>query len=403
MTTGTNFDLPIRSHRPVRETFLVFGKPCIEEPEIDEVVHTLRSGWLGTGPKVHEFERRFARYTTAQHAIALNSCTAGLHLALTVLGIGPGDEVITAPMTFAATANVILHCGATPVFADVGQHKLTIDPAAVEQAITPRTKALLPVHFGGRACDLDALRSLADRHGLYIIEDAAHAIETLYRGRKVGAIGDITCFSFYVTKSIVTGEGGMVTTNNPAWAERLRILSLHGLSQDAWSRFSGKACQHYEVLEPGYKYNMMDLQAALGLHQMARLEANYERRREIWNRYDEAFRDLPVFPLTPESEAGSRHALHLYTLLLDLQHLTEDRDFVRQALHQENIGTGIHYKALHLHPYYAGRFGLTRGMFPNAEWVSDRTLSLPLSAHMTDEDVDDVTFAVRKVLRSIQR
>lgn len=403
MRVSTDLDLAVHGGPPVREDFLVYGRPRIEEPEIEEVVRTLRSGWLGTGPKVHEFEQRFARYIGVRHAIALNSCTAGLHLALTVLGTGPGDEVITTPMTFGATANVIVHCGGTPVFVDVDRYKMTIDPAAVEEAITPRTKGILPVHFGGRPCEMDALKDIADRHGLWIIEDAAHAIETTFRDCKVGTIGDFTSFSFYVTKNIITGEGGMLTTDNAEWAERARMLSLHGLSRDAWARYAGNGDGHYEVLEPGFKYNMMDMQAAIGLHQLDRIKSCYERRKQIWERYDKAFLDLPVFLLPPLEDPGSRHALHLYTLLLDLDRLTQDRDFVRAALKGENIGTGIHYTALHLHAYYRNRFGFTRGIFPNTEWISDRTLSLPLGVVMTDTDVEDVITAVRKVVNHIRR
>jgi len=249
---------------------------------------------------------------------------------------------------------------------------------------------------------MNAFKALANRHSLHLIEDAAHAIETVYCGRKVGSIGDITCFSFYVTKSIVTGEGGMVTTENPEWASRLRTLSLHGLNHDAWKRFSSDGCPDYEVLEPGFKYNMMDVQAALGLHQLARVESNYQRRDWIWQLYSEAFRDLPVFPVFARTETKSRHALHLYTLILDLARLRHDRDFVRQALKEQGIGTGIHYKALHLHAYYRERFGFARGMFANAEWVSDRTLSLPLSPEMTEDDVARVIDAVRTVLLQIQ-
>ena len=403
MRVGTDFDLAVHGGPPVREDFLVYGRPRIEEPEIEEVVRTLRSGWLGTGPKVHEFEQRFARYIGVRHAIALNSCTAGLHLALTVLGAGPGDEVITTPMTFGATANVIVHCGATPVFVDVDRRKMTIDPAAAEEAITPRTKGILPVHFGGRPCEMDVLKDIADRHGLWIVEDAAHAIETTFRGCKVGTIGDFTSFSFYVTKNIITGEGGMLTTDNPEWAERARMLSLHGLSRDAWARYAGNGHGHYEVLEPGFKYNMMDLQASIGIHQLDRIESYYERRKQIWERYDKAFLDLPVFLLPPMEGPCSRHALHLYTLLLDIDRLTQDRDFVVAALKHENIGTGVHYTALHLHAYYRNRFGFARGMFPNTEWISDRTLSLPLGAVMTDTDVEDVITAVRKVVNHIRR
>jgi len=403
MRLGIQSDLAIHGGTATRANFLVYGKPSIEEAEIDEVVQTLRSGWLGTGPRVHDFEERFKRYTSARHAVALNSCTAGLHLALKVLGIGPGDEVITTPMTFVATANVILHCGARPVFVDVDRFKMTIDASLIETAITPRTKALLPVHFGGRACEMDCLQDIARRHNLQIIEDAAHAIETDFAGHKVGAIGDVTCFSFYVTKNLTTGEGGMLTTDDPSIAQRVRTLSLHGLSHDAWNRYSHQGYKHYDVVEPGFKYNMTDLQAAIGLHQLERLESNYKRRSQIWERYNQAFSDLPVFLPSSTDPPHSRHSLHLYTLLLDVDNLSQGRDFVLGALRAENIGTGVHYTALHLYTYFQQNLGCFRGQFPNAEWISDRTLTLPLGPSMTDGDVEDVIAAVRKVLEHIRR
>jgi dTDP-4-amino-4,6-dideoxygalactose transaminase len=384
-----------RSTRPKRSEFLVFGSPLITEEEIREVTDTLRSGWLGTGPKTKRFEADFAAYTGARHAIALNSCTAGLHLALDAAGIGPGDEVITTPMTFCATANVIVHVGATPVFADVDRRTMNLDPAAVARAITPRTKALLPVHFAGRPCDMEALLDLAAKHGLVVIEDAAHATEARYHGLKVGSIGDMTAFSFYATKNVVTGEGGMLTTHSDHWAERVRIRSLHGLSKDAWKRYSAEGFQPYDTLYPGYKYNMMDLQASLGIHQLARVEANLARREAIWQRYDEAFAGRFVLPAPAEPE--TRHARHLYTLLLEPEKLGMGQVEFLEALKAENIGAGVHFIALHLHRFYRERLGTKRGDFPNAEWISDRTVSLPLSPKLSDEDVEDVIAAVLRI------
>lgn len=391
------FKPSIKSGRPARKDFLVFGSPMVEEPEIDEVVKTLRSGWLSTGPKVAHFEEMFKDYIGSDYALALNSCTAGLHLSMLVSGLGPGDEVITTPMTFAATANAITHIGARPVFVDVDRLTMNIDPAQIEAAITPRTKAIMPVHFAGRPCDMDPILEIAGRHNLLVIEDAAHAIEAEYKGRKIGAIGDLTCFSFYVTKNMVTGEGGMVTTNNAEWAEKLQIYGLHGMSKGAWSRYSDEGFKHYQVVYPGYKYNMMDIQAAMGIHQLPRIERYLTRREEVWRRYDKAFADLPVIIPAP-AEANTKHARHLYTLLVDTDKLQISRDTFQQALQEENIGTGIHFIALHLHPYYADTYGYKRGDFPNAEFVSDRTISLPLSAKLTDEDVEDVVSAVKKVL-----
>lgn len=390
-------NLAINGGKPVRESFLIFGSPKIEEPEIQEVVDSLKSGWLSTGPKVARFEDMFKEYIGCKHALALNSCTAGLHLSMIVSGIGSGDEVITTPMTFAATANAILHTGARPVFVDVDRKTMNIDPNLIEKAITPKTKAIMPVHMAGRPCDMDAIMDIAQRHNLLVIEDAAHAIEATYKGKKIGNICDLTAFSFYVTKNIVTGEGGMVTTNNDEWAEEIQMYGLHGLSRGAWRRYSDEGFKHYRVVLPGYKYNMMDLQAALGIHQLPRVEEYLRRREEIWQRYDEAFGDLPVITPAP-AEPETAHARHLYTLLLDIDRLKADRDMIQEALYRENIGTGIHFIALHLHPYYAETFGYKRGDFPNAEFISDRTISLPLSAKLTDQDVEDVIAAVRKVV-----
>jgi dTDP-4-amino-4,6-dideoxygalactose transaminase len=339
----------------------------------------------------------FREYIGCRHAVAVNSCTAGLHLSMIAAGIRPGDEVITSPMTFASTANSIIHLGARPVFADIDRRTMTLDPARVEAAVTERTRAVVPVHFAGRPCDMDRLMTFARERGLSVIEDAAHAVETVYHGKRIGTIGDLTCFSFYVTKNVITGEGGMVTTDDEEKAAWIKVGALHGLSRDAWKRYSDEGFKHYQVLFPGFKYNMMDLQAAIGIHQLARIEENRVRRRDLWDRYSDAFAGLPVDLPAPE-EPGTTHARHLFTLLMRLEDLTVDRDAIMRALHAENIGTGIHYVALHLHPYYAETFGLRRGDFPGAEWVSDRTISLPLSTKLTDRDAEDVIAAVRKVL-----
>lgn len=390
--------MPALNFKPVRATFLTFGSPKIEKEDIREVVDSLKSGWLSTGPKVAKFESSFREYIGSKYAVALNSCTAGLHLALLVAGIKKGDEIITTPMTFAATANTIIHTGARVVFVDIDRKAMNIEPGLIEEKITSKTKAILPVHLAGRPCNMDAILDIARRHNLLVIEDAAHAVGTQYKGKKIGTIGDITAFSFYVTKNIVTGEGGMITTDNRAWAERIRILALHGLSRGAWSRYSKKRFRHYRVVEAGYKYNMMDLQAALGIHQLERI-AKYQKRREaIWKSYDQAFKNLPVF-IPAAAEKHTVHARHLYTLLVDIGRLNADRDKIQQALYRENIGTGIHFISLHLHPYYQKTLGYKRGDFVNAEFVSDRTISLPLSAKLTDEDVQDVIGAVKKVIK----
>lgn len=385
-----------------RNSFLVFGSPAIEEAEIEAVARTIRSGWLGTGPRVGEFEDTFRRFTGARHALALNSCTAGLHLCLMCLELQPGDEVITTPLTFCATANAVIHAGGKPVFVDVELDTMNIDPEKIERAITPRTRAIIPVHFAGRPCNMDAIMDIARRHHLPVIEDAAHCIEGVYKGRKVGNIGDATVFSFYVTKNIVTGEGGMVTTNHQDWADRIKVLGLHGMSKDAWKRYSDEGFKHYQVLYPGFKYNMMDIQAAIGLEQMKRIEPYHRRRQQIWNRYNEAFSDLPlILPAPPEPDTV--HALHLYTPLLDLSRVNLTRDDFQQRLHERNIGTGVHFISLHLHDYYRRTFGFQPNDFPNAQFISDRTLSLPLSAKLTDADVQDVVDAVRSSLSSAMR
>lgn len=383
----------------MRRDFLIFGSPVIEEPEIDEVVASLKSGWLGTGPKVHKLEEMFKKYKGVKYAMALNSCTAALHLSMLAIGIKPGDEVIVPTMTFSATANVVIHAGATPIFVDCKKDTMNIDPEDIERKITSKTKALIPVHFAGRPCDMDAIMAIVTKHHLKVIEDSAHAIEAEYHGEKTGTFRDLGCFSFYVTKNIVTGEGGMVITNNEDYANKIKMLALHGMSKDAWKRFSDSGYKHYQVVYAGFKYNMMDIQAAIGIHQLPRVDNYWRRRQQIWDRYNEAFKDLPVFTPAPV-EPNIRHAYHLYTLLLDIDHLKITRDQFLDEMTKQNIGVGVHYIALHLHPFYQETFGYKRGDFLNAEWISDRTVSIPLSAKLTDEDVEDVIIAVNKVLKA---
>jgi dTDP-4-amino-4,6-dideoxygalactose transaminase len=380
-----------------RDEFLVFGSPLIEEAEIAEVVACLRSGWIGTGPRVARFEERFRAYKEAEHAVALNSCTAALHLSLAALGVGPGSEVIVPTMTFVATCNAVVHTGAVPVLVDCERDTQNIDPEAIEAAITPRTRAIVVVHFAGRPCAMDRITAIARRHGLALIEDCAHAIETEFHGQKAGTMGEVGCFSFYVTKNIVTGEGGMAIARSREVADRMRSLALHGMSKDAWQRFSDKGFIHYDVVDAGFKYNMMDLQAALGIHQLARIETYWKRRSEIWSAYCEALCELPVF--LPEAPApGTRHAYHLFTLLLDLEHVTLTRDELLERMTAQKIGVGVHYRAVHLHPFYQERYGYRLGQFPAAEWISDRTLSLPLSPKLTEQDISDVVRALERAL-----
>jgi len=381
----------------MREKFIVFGEPLIEQVEIDEVVNTLRSGWLGTGAKVHRFEEMFAAYRGAKHAMAVSSCTAALHLSMLVLDLNQGDEVIVPAMTFAATANAVIHAGAVPVFADVQRNTMNLDPEDVVRKITSKTKAILPVHFAGRPCDMNALNGIAKKHNLKVIEDCAHSIETIYYGRKTGNLGDLGCFSFYVTKNLVTAEGGMIVTQNAEYAAKIKTLALHGMNQDAWQRFGDKGFKHYQVVNPGFKYNMTDIQASLGIHQLIRIERNWLDRRAIWRRYNDAFSNLPA--RTPAHvEPGSRHAYHLYTLMLDLKRLRMTRDQFLDQMTERKIGVGVHYVALHLHPYYQKTYDYSRGDFPNAEWISDRTVSLPLSPKLTAEEVDYVIENVQDLL-----
>jgi dTDP-4-amino-4,6-dideoxygalactose transaminase len=377
----------------MRSSFLVFGRPCIGQEEIDEVVMTMKSGWLGTGPKTHQLEKEFAEYLGVKHCIALSSCTAALHLSMLAIGIGPGDEVIVPAMTFCASANAVIHAGATPVFADCILPEVTIDPEDIKRKITSHTKAILPVHLYGRPANMEVIKNLADDSGLYVIDDAAHAIETQIKGVKMGHFGDLTCFSFYITKNMTTVEGGMIATNDDEWADRIKIYALHGMSKDAWARFSDKGYKHYQVIMPGYKYNMTDMQASLGIHQLRKIEKHLIRRQMIWEYYNKEFANLPIdlpAPFDPET----RHACHLYTLQVR-KDTGCSRDELMLRLHDYKIGTGVHYTALHLHPYYTSTYNYKQGDFPNCEHVGNSTLSIPLSANLTDNDINDVVEAVK--------
>jgi len=388
---------------PIRNKFLVFGQPMVFQEEIKEVLETLRSGWWGTGPKTKLLEKKFCHYKNCRYAVALNSCTAALHLALNVLGIGPDDEVITTPLTFAATANVIIHCGAKPVFADINKKTWNIDPWEIEKKITKKTKAIIPVHLHGRPCQMDQIIKLAKKYKLFIVEDAAHAVEAKYKGKKIGSIGHFTAFSFYATKNMATGEGGMLTTNNKNWAEQARIRSLHGISKDAWKRYSSAGFQAYEVLYPGFKYNMMDLQAAIGIPQLTRLEKNFSLRKKYWQIYQSELANIKQIILPQPEEPQTRHARHLFAILIKPEMLKINRNQFVQALIAENIGSGIHFMALHLQKYYKNTFGYKKGDYPNAEFVSERILSLPLSPQMTVEEVKQVINAVKKIIQYYQR
>lgn len=380
-------------------SFIVFGAPDIRQAEIDEVVDSLASGWLGTGPKVARFEREFAAYKNVDEACvaAVNSCTAALHVSMIAAGVEPGDEVITTALTFCATVNAIIHAGGIPVLADVDLASMNIDPAQIERRITARTRAIVPVHFAGRPCEMDAIMEIARRHRLKVIEDCAHAIETEYRGKKTGTFGDFGCFSFYVTKNVATGEGGMVIARREEDIARIKMLALHGMSKDAWRRFGDSGYKHYQVVECGFKYNMMDLQAAIGLHQLERVDMAWERRREIWVEYQRAFSSLPV-ALPSEPSAETRHAHHLYTVLIEGRRCGMGRDAFLDAMTQRGIGMGVHYLSIAEHPYYQNRFGWRPEDYPNAMAIGRQTASLPISPKLSDQEVKRVITAVADTL-----
>ncbi len=387
---------------PVRKEFLPFCSPSLGKEEEDAVIQTMRSGWLTTGPRALQFEKDFVAFKGCKHAVGVNSCTAGLHLALVALGIGDGDEVITTPITWPSTANVIVHQRARPVFVDVDLGTLNIDASKIEERITRRTRAILPVHLAGHPCEMDEINAIAVKHGLNVIEDAAHALEAEYKGRKTGTLGDIASFSFYPTKNLTTAEGGMLTTNSDQVAELVRIYSFNGIDRDAWKRYGADGYKHWEVIYPGYKYNMPDILAAIGICQLKKVEKFWGTRKKYAEIYDNAFKEIPeIKPL--ERRNYVRHSHHLYIVLVDTDHLTADRDVVMNAIQAENIGIGIHFRALHLQKCYRRLCGHRRGDFPNAEYASDRVISLPLYPAMSEGDVQDVIAAVGKVIERYRK
>jgi dTDP-4-amino-4,6-dideoxygalactose transaminase len=369
----------------------------IGEEEIAEVVDSLRSGWVGTGPKVHRFESKLAEYLGVEHCRCLSSCTAALILSLQVLGVGPGDEVLVPAMTFVASANAVEHAGATPVLVDSVPGTGLIDLELAQAAVTERTRAIMPVHLAGRPVDMDRLGAFATANRLAVVEDAAHAIGAEWRGRKIGAFRNLTAFSFYVTKNISTIEGGALVSDDPEVAAEVERLALHGLSLGAWQRFSDEGFRHYEVVRPGFKYNMTDVQASVGLHQLPRLDRWIDRRAELWARYDELLAGLPL-ETPPPAEPETRHARHLYQVLVG-PGSPLSRDELLDGLTAHNIGVGVHYRGVHLHPYYRDKYGLAPGDFPVASSISDRTLSLPLGPNLNEADQDDVVQALVELLR----
>lgn len=381
----------------IRHSFLPFALPSIGEEEINEVVDTLKSGWITTGPKTKRFEEEMKKYTGCKHAIALSSCTAALHLALVALGIKEGDEVITSPVTFPSTANVIIHCGAKPVFADIDKKTLNIDPNKIEQKITKKTKAIIAVDLAGQPCEYDKIRKIAQKYDIPIIEDAAHSIGAEYAGKKIGTLNKATCFSFYPIKNITTGEGGLLATDDDKLAETARIYSLHGMSKNAWQRYSAKGSPYWETVAPGYKYNMTDIQAAIGLHQIKKLDDFIDKREKYAKMYKDAFSKVEEITI-PIQINGVRHAWHLFVILLDIDKLKITRDKFMDLMKQENIGTGIHFVSLHMHKYYKKAFGFKDEDYPNASYVSDRIVSLPLYPKMSVNDLIDVVNATKKII-----
>ena len=388
---------------PVRSSFLPFSRPTIGDKEVEEVCDSLRSGWLTSGPKVAKFEDMFSRWSGGQEAVAVNSATAGLHIALATLDLQPGDEVITTPITWPSTVNNIVICGGTPIFADVNRDTLQIDPREVEKKISPRTRAVVPVHFAGAPCDLDALRELCKHFGIALVEDAAHAVGTRYRDELIGSRSEVAVFSFHPIKNITTGEGGMVLCNDRERAARMRRLRFHGISRDAWKRYSQGGVPQYEVDEPGFKYNMLDIQAAIGIHQFKKLQEFNSKRRKLAENYKRLLKDIAeIIPLA-DVQYPHEHAWHLFVVRLNIDALTISRDRFLAELQEENIGTGLHFPAVHIQRFYREKYGYRLGDFPEAEWNSERIFSLPLYPLMTEQDQDDVFRALRKLIKRFER
>jgi dTDP-4-amino-4,6-dideoxygalactose transaminase len=386
----------------MRERFLPFAFPDLDESELAEIREALDSGWVTTGPKTKQFESEFGAVVGARHAIAVNSCTAAMHLALDAIGLKRGDEVVTTPYTFAATAEVIRYFDARPVLVDVEPEFLNIDPALIERALTPHTKAVMPVHIAGLPADLGSIHEIGRRRGIPVIEDAAHAFPSKYGGKMIGALSDMTCFSFYATKTITTGEGGMICTENDGLAERCRIMALHGISKDAWKRYTAEGSWYYEIIAPGYKYNMTDVAAAMGLAQLRKARTMFERRKEIARRYNEAFAPIGEIQI-PGDRADAQHAWHLYMLRLNLDRLRINRAGFMEELKKRNIGASVHFIPLHLHPYYRETFGYREADLPVAFREYMREVSLPIYSKMTDDDVRSVVDAVSSIVADNRR
>ena len=377
--------------------FILFGQPEIGDAEINEVVDSLKNGWLGTGPKTNRFEIDFAKYKSIDYSLALNSCTAGLHLSCLTLDLKPGDEVITTAMTFCATINTIIHAGGKPILVDIDPLTWNIDPSKLEEKITSKTKAIIPVHFAGRSCDMDKIIEISNTHGLKIIEDCAHAIETVYKGRKAGTIGDMGVFSFYATKNLAVGEGGMIISDDESLISKLKISALHGMSKDAWSRFSDDGYKHYKVEMAGFKYNMPDIQAAIGIHQLKKIEEFSIKREHIWNLYQQEFKNLPI-NLPCEIEDNTKHAYHLFNICLDENKTNIKRDTFLNKMNDNKIGVGVHYESIPMHPYYQKTFNWNPKDYPNALKFGEETVSIPISPKLTDNELDRIISVTKSII-----
>jgi dTDP-4-amino-4,6-dideoxygalactose transaminase len=402
MAISMSDQLAINGGQPARKDFLFLTKPWIGQEERDEVLDTLNGMWLSRGPKVTQFEDEFKAYVGTKHAVAVSSCTAALHCSVVCAGVKAGDEVITSPITFPATTNAVIYERATPVLVDVDRRTFNIDPNRIEAAITPRTKAIIPVHMAGQPCEMDAIWDIARRHNLKVIEDAAHAAGSIYGDKHAGNLGDAGCFSFYASKNLVTGDGGMLTTNDDEFAEFARVISLHGMSTSAWKRYSKEGTPNWDLVYPGFKYNMTDIEASLGIHQIRKVEKITELRMKWGALYDELLADIPEI-ITPYRAPGRRHNCHLYIVTLDIDRLSVSRDEFMRILKAENVQSSIHFVSVHKQPYYAQTYGFTDAQYPNAAWLSDRILSLPIYPQMTEQDVHDAATAVRKVVAHVRR
>lgn len=389
----------------MRTDFLLFHRPYIAKDEIQEVIDTLKSGWLTTGPKTKQFEKEFASYIGSKHAITVNSGTAALHLALDAIGLKQGERVILPTMTFAATAEAVIYFKAKPVLVDCQKDTFNIDLDQVEEYLDKnpyKVRAIIPVHVAGQPCEMDRVLEIAKRFNLKVIEDAAHALSAKYKERVIGRIGDIAAFSFYVTKSITTGEGGMVTTDDDEYAEMIRKMSLHGISKDAWKRYTSEGSWYYEILRPGYKYNMTDIASAIGIHQLRKCDWFYEKRKEIAQMYTRAFKEMEEIQ-EPVVKPYIQHAWHLYIIQLDLEKLTIDRARFIQEMKNRNIGTSVHFIPLHMHPYYRKMYGYKPEDFSGAKYVYERIISLPIYPKMKKEDVEDVIWAVKDIVAKYRK